>query len=54
MRSRTFGANNGKGGSGVAPNCRVLPVRIAQGGGQDVRLNRLLLKANGNPCDRAM
>jgi len=34
-----LGANNGKGGSGVAPNCRVLPVRIAKGGGQDVRLN---------------
>jgi len=26
-------ANNAKGGAGVAPNCRVLPVRIAQGVG---------------------
>ena len=26
-------ANNGKGGSGVAPGCRVLPVRIARGVG---------------------
>ncbi len=26
-------ANNGKGGAGVAPNCRVLPVRIAKGVG---------------------
>jgi subtilisin family serine protease len=26
-------ANNGKGGSGVAPNCKVLPVRIARGVG---------------------
>jgi thermitase len=24
-------ANNGKGGSGVAPNCKILPVRIARG-----------------------
>ena len=26
-------ANNGKGGCGVAPNCKVLPVRIAYGAG---------------------
>jgi thermitase len=26
-------ANNGKGGAGVAPNCKVLPVRIAKGVG---------------------